>query len=282
VNHYENFPVASWLCPKALRPAVTAIYWFARTADDIADEGDAPAQARLAELADYRADLEAVARGDDVSLRWSAVFGRLKLAISEHRLPLPLLNDLLSAFEQDARQPGYANREQLLDYCRRSANPVGRLMLHLYGISDAQALRESDAICTALQLANFWQDLGVDVSRQRYYVPDDDCARHGLPAQRRWQRRDTEATRALVTELVQWARQLMLHGAPLVHRVPGRAGWELRMVVQGGLRILEKVDRLQGATLESRPALRTRDAVPLLWRALMMRADRAVTATAHP
>ncbi len=282
MNHYENFPVASWLCPKALRPAVTAIYWFARTADDIADEGDAPAQARLAELAHYRDDLNAVAIGADASAHWPAVFGPLKLAIARHRLPLPLLSDLLSAFEQDARQPSYANRDQLLDYCRRSANPVGRLMLHLYGITDAQAQRESDDVCTALQLANFWQDLGVDVSRRRYYVPDEDCARRGLPTQSNWQRRDTEATRALVTELVQWARHLMLNGAPLVHRVPGRAGWELRLVVQGGLRILEKIDHLRGATLENRPALRTRDAAPLLWRALTMRADHAVTAPAHP
>ena len=282
MNHYENFPVASWLCPRPLRPAVTAIYWFARTADDIADEGDAPAEARLAELADYRADLNAVTSGADPSERCPAVFGPLKLAIARHRLPVTLLNDLLSAFEQDARQPGYATRDELLDYCRRSANPVGRLMLHLYGITEAQALRESDAICTALQLANFWQDLGVDASRQRYYVPHEDSARHGLPAQPRWPQGDNDASRALVTDLVRWARRLMLTGSPLVHRVPGRAGWELRLVVQGGLRILERIDRLGGATLETRPVLRARDAAPLLWRALMMRADRVVTATAHP
>jgi hydroxysqualene synthase len=281
VNHYENFPVSSWLCPKPLRPAVTAIYWFARTADDIADEGDTPAQARLAELADYRAELSAAFRGANPASRWSGVFGPLRLAIVKHRLPLTLLSDLLSAFEQDAQQTAYATRDQLLDYCHRSANPVGRLMLHLYGITDGQALRESDAVCTALQLANFWQDLGVDFSRQRYYVPEEDCARHGLPAQPGWGHQDTEATRALVTELVQWARHVMLSGAPLVHRVPGRAGWELRLVVQGGLRILEKIDQLRGATLETRPVLRARDAAPLLWRALMMRADRAVTVAAH-
>ncbi|MFL6663494.1 MAG: squalene/phytoene synthase family protein, partial [Rhizobacter sp.] len=160
VEHYENFPVASWLCPPALRPAVTAIYGFARTADDLADEGDATPAQRLADLATYRRDLDAAATGAPPSARWTAVFSPLAGAIARHGLPVPLLHDLLDAFSQDVVQARYADRAELLDYCRRSANPVGRLLLHLYGIDDPRALHESDAICTALQLANFWQDLG--------------------------------------------------------------------------------------------------------------------------
>ncbi|MEQ1804985.1 MAG: squalene/phytoene synthase family protein, partial [Burkholderiaceae bacterium] len=206
----------------------------------------------------------------------------LRPVLAQFQLPLPLLTDLLSAFEQDVRQPGYADRDELLDYCRRSANPVGRLMLHLYGIDDELALTRSDSICTALQLANFWQDLGVDIARGRYYVPDKDCRRHGAPVQSQWERRDTPVSRAIVRDLVQWARTLMQRGAPLVHQVEGRAGWELRLVVQGGLRILQKVDALQGATLQSRPVLRAADGALLLWRALQMRPAGTVAAAGCP
>jgi squalene synthase HpnC len=167
VSHYENFPVASWLCPPRLRPAIAAIYAFARTADDIADEGDATPDARLADLAAYRADLHAAARGESPSPRWQPVFAPLGRVIATFGLPVPLLDDLLSAFEQDVIKTrdgaGYADRAELLDYCTRSANPVGRLLLHLYGVREAEALAQSDAICSALQLINFWQDLGVDI-----------------------------------------------------------------------------------------------------------------------
>src|SRR5258706_3302942 len=152
IDHYENFPVASWLCPPALRPAVAAIYWFARTADDLADEGEAEPAQRLADLAAYRADLAAAAAGHPASARWPTVFGPLTVALQRHALPPTLLGDLLDAFAQDVVKNSYADRAELLDYCRRSANPVGRLLLHLYGVSDADSLRRSDAVCTALQL----------------------------------------------------------------------------------------------------------------------------------
>lgn len=276
VNHYENFPVASVLCPPALRPAIAAIYGFARTADDIADEGDATPSQRLAELAAYRTDLAAVSNGTACSARWCGVFEPLRRAIAEHALPIPLLADLLSAFEQDVVQQRYADRAELLDYCRRSANPIGRLLLHLYGITGTDALRRSDAICTALQLANFWQDLGVDTRRGRLYIPATDCVRfgvdpHALLARDRGASRDAPPVRALVADLVAWTRALMQSGAALVHAVPGRAGWELRLVVQGGLRILEKIEALGFATLHDRPRLHTADVPLLLWRALWMR-----------
>jgi len=273
VEHYENFPVASVLCPPALRPAVAAIYWYARTADDIADEGDAPPAQRLADLAAYREDLAAVCADRAASPRWAKVFGPLRAAIRAHALPQPLLADLLDAFAQDIVQQRYADRAELLDYCRRSANPVGRLLLHLYGIADADALRRSDAICSALQLANFWQDLSVDTARGRLYVPLADCAAHGVAAQALLAREDSAAIRALVGAELAWTRTLMHAGAPLVHAIPGRAGWELRLVVQGGLRILERIEALGHASLQTRPRLRTVDAPRLLWRALFMRSD---------
>ena len=271
VDHYENFPVASWLCPPALRASVGAIYWFARTADDLADEGDAPATQRLADLAAYREDLVAASAGRSPSSRWTAVFTPLARTLAEHRLPASLLFDLLSAFEQDVVKTRYADRSELLDYCSRSANPVGRLLLHLYGVRDVTSLAQSDAICSALQLINFWQDLSVDTPRDRLYVPLSDATAHGITAQSLLDRRDSPAVRRLVADVTAWARSLMLQGAPLVHAVPGRAGWELRLVVQGGLRILDKIEAMDHGTLLRRPRISKADAPLLLWRALRMR-----------
>ncbi|CAN7377582.1 squalene synthase HpnC [Variovorax paradoxus] len=274
--------MASWLCPPHLRPPIAAIYHFARTADDIADEGDASPGQRLADLRAYREELAAAARGEVApSSRWPQVFGPLAHSIAQFKLPEQLLADLLSAFMQDiekTRDGGtYADRAELLDYCRRSANPVGRLLLHLYGVNDAQALAQSDAICSALQLINFWQDPSVDLPRGRFYPPLADCARRGLtresfkvfmplaeapPPQ--------EAINLIAVESA-WARELMAEGAPLVHRLPGRAGWELRFVVQGGLRILDKIEDLGFDTFSQRPKIGKADAPLLAWRALRMR-----------
>ena len=279
VDHYENFPVASVLCPSALRPAVAAIYYFARTADDVADEGEATPGRRLADLAAYRAELATACNGDGAFTRWPQVFGPLRTVLAMHALPVDLLTDLLSAFEQDVVKTTYANRADLLDYCRRSANPIGRLLLHLYGVSGPQVLRQSDAICTALQLANFWQDLSVDTPRGRLYLPESDCARHAVDAPALLAQRDAQNVRALIADMVDWSRDLMHAGAPLVHAIPGRAGWELRLVVQGGLRILEKITAMDFATLRTRPKLYWYDAPLLLWRAMWMRAPRAVAAS---
>lgn len=281
-DHYENFPVASWLCPPQLRPPIVAIYRFARAADDIADEGDASPEERLADLSAFHTDLMAIAAGRPPSPRWAEVFGPLADQLTGHRLPVALLADLLDAFAQDARQTRYADRVELLDYCRRSANPIGRLLLHLYGIDDAVALARSDAICSALQLANFWQDLGVDAARGRLYVPSADASRHDVAIEDLLERRDSDRSRALVAELVAWARELMLSGAPLVDTIGGRAGWELRFVVQGGLRVLEKIDRLGGATLIGRPTISVADAPLLAWRALTMRHRGSARVTRAP
>jgi squalene synthase HpnC len=275
VDHYENFPVASLLCPSALRPAVVAIYRYARTADDLADEGSRGAEERRADLRDYRADLAAVFAGGPPSPRWAGVFDALAHARRTHDLPAQPLHDLLDAFDQDCGNPRYPDRAALLAYCRRSAEPIGRLLLHLYGISEPLALRRSDAICSALQLVNFWQDLSVDLPRGRVYLPEDDARRHGVDLHDPAALTDSRATRALVRELCAWAEVLMLEGAPLARTLPGRIGWELRLVVQGGLRVLEKIRRMDHATIGRRPVLTRADLLPLAWRALTMRRSTA-------
>jgi squalene synthase HpnC len=271
VDHYENFPVASVLCPPAIRPAVVAIYRFARTADDIADEGDASPEARREALWAMRADLASLYRSAPHSARWQAVFAALDAARVRHDLPEQLLADLLDAFIQDTHAPRPSTRSDLLDYCRRSANPVGRLLLHLYGIGDPKALAQSDAICSALQLINFWQDCSRDLPQGRVYLPAEDARCHGVALDPHLPTADTPATRALIADLCDWAESLMLQGAPLPLRVPGRAGWELRLVVQGGLRVLEKIRQMRYGTITQRPRLGALDWPLLAWRAMRMR-----------
>ncbi len=251
MDHYENFPVASWLCPPALRAPILALYGFARTADDIADEGNATAAERLALLQLYRQDLhESWRNPQHRSAQWPEVFAALTRQHQTWAFPLGLLEDLLDAFEQDVTYTRdhhvYANRTELLDYCRRSANPIGRLILHLAQVQDAESLAMSDAICSALQLINFWQDLSVDVPRGRLYLP----------------------LGANLTDELAYARALMEQGAPLVRRLSGRLGWELRLVVQGGLRILDKAERED--TRRIRPTVHAGDTPLMLWRALRM------------
>ncbi len=286
VDHYENFPVASMLCPPRLRPPIVAIYRFARTADDMADEGEAPATQRLAELAAFRLALQAVCTAQTSVIAsaaeleakpvvqgsaWPQIFGPLADQMKIWSLPAAPLNQLLDAFEQDVRNPRYANRAELLAYCALSANPVGRLLLHLWGLHDALAQHQSDCICSALQLINFWQDLSVDLPRSRCYVPQSDFTAHGLNAVGLLAQPNAENSRALVRSLCEWARSLMLEGAPLPLRVPGRAGLELRLVVQGGLRILEKIAAMNHSSAQRRPKLTVADVPLLLWRGMRAR-----------
>jgi squalene synthase HpnC len=268
VDHYENFPVASVLLPRRLVPAVEAIYAFARSADDLADEGDAAPAERLAALAAYDAALDRIERGEPVG---DPMFARLAAVLAEYRLPLQPLRDLLSAFRQDVVTPRYADYAALLDYCRRSADPVGRLMLALYGVGGERDLRDSDAICTALQLINFWQDVAIDIEKSRIYIPQEDMARFGVMAGDIEGGVTGDAWRALMAFEVGRARALMASGAPLAVRLPGRIGWELRMVVQGGLRILEMIERADYDVFRRRPKLGARDWLVLGWRALRMR-----------
>ncbi|MCX8518113.1 MAG: squalene synthase HpnC [Rhodoferax sp.] len=279
ITHYENFPVASVLCPAHLRTPIAALYHFARTADDIADEGQASAQQRLYSLNAYRQQLATVIANpgidaDTLEPRWAGLFAALGKTLQQHALPGPLLHALLDAFAQDIAKTrdaaGYATEAELRDYCRRSANPIGRLLLHLHGINSAEALRESDALCTALQLINFWQDPSVDIPRGRYYFSQEMQQRHAVAEADLLARHQTPAITRMVQDCVQTARATLLQGSPLVHRLRGRAGWELRLVIQGGLCILDKIAALHYATLRQRPTLKTSDYLPMLWRALWM------------
>jgi squalene synthase HpnC len=277
IGHYENFPVASVLCPAHLRAPIAAIYHFARSADDIADEGEATAEQRLADLTSYRQQLVLAAKpggASDLDPRWAGIFTALARAIGHHALPVALLHDLLDAFAQDIvktrDRAGYVDEAELRDYCRRSANPVGRLLLHLYGVKDAQSLQQSDAICTALQLINFWQDPSVDIPRGRFYFTDAMRTGHRVAQADLLALKQTPAVTQMVAQCVREARTTMAQGATLVHAVPGRAGWELRLVVQGGLRILDKIEALHFATLRQRPTLRAWDYGVMLWRVLWM------------
>ena len=267
VDHYENFPVASVLIPARLRRPIEVIYRFARSADDLADEGDALPSERLAALAEYQAELDHIAAGN---LPQTPLFVDLAVIIKHYGLPLQLFRDLLNAFAQDVVKTRYADFPELLDYCRRSANPVGRLVLHLFGRSEAIHLEQSDCICSALQLINFWQDVAVDWQKERIYLPLSDLPRFRISeadiAESRW----SANWAALMDFQIDRAQALMLQGAPLVHALPGRLGWEIRLTVQGGLRILEKLRQARGDVFNHRPKLGKWDWLVLAGRSLTM------------
>jgi squalene synthase HpnC len=265
VSHYENFPVASWLLPARFRTPIEAIYAFARGADDIADEGGASDAERLAGLAHYEAALDAIERGDAPS---DPAFARLAAAVRTHELPIQLFRDLLDAFRQDMVRKRYADEAGLLDYCRRSANPVGRLLLHLFGMTDPRSLRESDAICTSLQLINFWQDVAADWAKGRVYIPAEDLARFGVGEEDIAQSRAGEKwTRLMAFECAR-TRERLMSGKPLGRRLPGRMGLEIRATIAGGARILDRIDAARGDVFRHRPILGTADWIRILARAL--------------
>ncbi|WP_323030222.1 squalene synthase HpnC [Castellaniella sp.] len=291
VDHYENFPVASLLLPARLRPAVRDLYAFARGADDIADEGGAPARARLERLEAWRAAVQDLGAGRPILAPLSAddraIFARLGDTIVRHGLPVQPLLDLLSAFTQDLSVTRYADEPALLDYCRRSANPVGRLMLHLSGHTGPVDLAQSDAICTGLQRANFCQDVALDHAKGRCYIPLDCLERHGLdPGGLDALRADPsapppDAWRDAVREQAGQARRALLAGSPLAWRLPGRIGLELRLVVHGGLRILEKLAAGGYDPWRNRPILGRADAFLLCWRAFLTPRPGAASPSHH-
>lgn len=270
-EHYENFPVASLLLPKRLRAPVSHIYHFARSADDVADEGNAAPGERLEKLAAYRRALLAMQDGQaniPASDPLYGIFAPLAKTVQTHRLPLRPFLDLLSAFEQDVTVHRYADNASLMDYCSRSANPVGRLMLHLYEACEPDNIRRSDAVCTGLQLVNFWQDVAIDWNKSRVYLPQDALARHGVDEAQIEKGLCGPAWRTLMKEQCVQARELLHQGMPLARRLPGRIGLELRMVILGGLRILERLEPLNYDVFNHRPTLQKRDWLLLSWRTL--------------
>ncbi len=274
--HYENFPVASWLVPRPMRPHVAAVYAFARIADDYADEGVRAQAEREALIASWRERLHAAVEGRRVADGpHPEVFVALRETIRARQLPLGLFDDLLSAFEQDTRVTRYDTWDDIRDYCRRSANPVGRLVLRIAGVSDARADTRSDAVCTALQLANFWQDLAIDWTRGRLYVPREVAARHGATEASLDPNALTDAWRATIADCVAYTRALFLAGRGVSEDVRGRLRHELRLTWLGGMRILERLDQQAAACRHARPVLGARDAAVIGVRWLTWRASDA-------
>jgi squalene synthase HpnC len=266
VDHYENFPVASWLLPRRLRRPVEAIYRFARSADDIADEGNAPAAERLAQLAAYHAELDRIERGDTPTD--PIIFAPLAIAIREFAIPLAPFRDLLSAFAQDVEKTRYAHFGEVMDYCRRSANPVGRLMLHLYGDHDPRHLAYSDAICSSLQLINFLQDIAVDYRKNRVYLPQDELAALHV-SEKQIADGDARGTwNMMMGRQIERTRKLLQAGAPLGRQLKGRIGLELRVTILGGETILRKLHADPGCVFHNRPVLTKKDWMAMLGRAL--------------
>lgn len=261
VDHYENFPVASIMLPKHLRRPVQIIYQFARQADGFADEGDLPNEERLAKLDGFRAELNRIAAKEATQ---TLLFRDVASVVAEHQLPLQLFHDLLDAFSQDVVKKRYANFDELLDYCRRSANPVGRLLLHLYKEATPQNLIYSDAICTALQLINFWQDVKKDYAIRRIYLPQDEMARFGVTENHIAQGLPDKAWRDLMRFQADRARGMMKSGAPLGAILPGRIGLEMRLIIAGGNRILQKLRDVNFDMFNRRPVLRLHDWVIML------------------
>jgi len=259
VGHYENFPVASLLLPARLREPVEIIYRFARSADDFADEGDDPPQLRLRKLNDYRAQLAAPA---------SPLFRDVEKIIREHDLPVQLFADLLDAFSQDVTQKRYGSYSQVLDYCRRSANPVGRLVLRIAGYDEPRLDAWSDDICSALQLTNFWQDLKIDFDRGRVYIPEDELRAHGASPSDLAGSTMTPAWTRSVAAAVSRTRALFDEGLPLCDAVRGRLKYELRATWLGGTRILDRLERSEYDMIHRRPSLGLADAPWFAWRML--------------
>ncbi|MEK6594236.1 MAG: squalene synthase HpnC [Pseudomonadota bacterium] len=263
VEHYENFPVASFLLPHQFRRPVALIYRFAREADDFADEGDAPDHVRLAQLEHFVRELSNIETGQPPGIAW---FAELATIIREHHLPLDAFRDLLSAFSQDVTKKRYADYNEVLDYCSRSANPVGRLLLTLYGKTTPQNLAYSDAICSSLQLINFWQDVAIDYRMGRIYLPQDEMARYGVTEQQIANADAGGNWQSLMLFQVARTRQRLHAGTPLGRILEGRIGLEMRMIIAGGDRILSKLAGIGGDVFSRRPALRWFD-----WPLMMLR-----------
>lgn len=279
-THYENFPVASRLLPARMRPHVAAIYAFARRADDIADEGDAPASLRHARLDEWIARLrEATSSGPSIAhgqtilipemaAQAPAIFQALANTVRERDLPVGLLEDLVSAFRQDITVTRYASWAALFDYCRRSANPVGRLVLRIGGWRHADLDVASDAVCTALQLTNFWQDLAIDWRRGRLYVPQEEHGPAGAPLSALDRGEWTAEWRHTLTSCTARTRTLFEQGRAVCDGVTGRLRLELRATWLGGIRVLDRLEAVGFDVFHARPSLGMVDLPALAWRAL--------------
>jgi squalene synthase HpnC len=267
-SHYENFPVASALLPMHLRQPIGMIYSFARQADDFADEGDLLADERLALLDGFRQELDRIGNKTGPE---SAFFVSLQDTIDQHQLPLQPFYDLLDAFSQDVTKSRYADFGEVMDYCRRSANPIGRLLLHLYGQATPRNIGMSDAICSSLQIINFLQDVAIDYKKDRIYFPQDEMRKYRIEESQIAEGR-TDGTWGMFMEFeINRARRLLQAGAPLGLVLPGRIGLEMRTIIAGGDRILQKLHKSRGDMFNQRPVLKPWDWAYMLYRAVSKR-----------
>lgn len=267
VNHYENFPVGSLVLPRRLRKPVHAIYAFARTADDIADEGEATDEARLQGLNDLQRELDTISRGETPQ---TALMQRLQReAVRPFQMPLQPFYDLLEAFKQDVVKKRYENFGELVDYCRKSANPVGRMMLHLYGETDSRSVAQSDGICTALQLINFWQDVALDWQKGRVYLPQEDLQKFGVTEAQIGEGRADFAFQRLMAYESEKAHKMLKAGSPLGKTLKGRVGLELRLIILGGQTVLQKLEGNKYDVFNKRPKLEMKDWWTMVKRAVL-------------
>jgi squalene synthase HpnC len=281
-THYENFPVASHLLPRRMRPHVAAVYAFARLADDIADEGEAPTDLRHARLDEWLVRFDRALQSSpyaegtvlepEMAAVAPAIFTAVAATARECALPRTLFEDLISAFRQDITVTRYASWADVLDYCRRSANPVGRLVLRIGGWRDGRLDEASDAVCTALQLTNFWQDLAIDWSRGRLYVPADVHEPAGAAMADLDRRQWSPAWRTALGTCASRTRALFAKGRPVCDGVSGRLKWELRLTWLGGVRILDRLEQADFDVFSSRPTLGAADVPSLAWQAVRWQA----------
>lgn len=263
VDHYENFPVASILMPARLRRPVGLIYRFAREADDFADEGDLQPAQRLVLLDHFNRELDRIEAGQALEIPW---FSELAAIIRQHHLPIQLFRDLLSAFSQDVVKARYTDYVEVLDYCRRSANPVGRLLLVIYGASTPQNNAWSDAICSSLQLINFWQDIAIDYRKNRIYLPQNEMTQYGITESFIADANTNGQWRDFMRFQISRTRQFLLSGTPLGRELKGRLGMEMRMIIAGGDRILSKIINVNYDVFQHRPVLKPYDWALMLAR----------------
>jgi squalene synthase HpnC len=258
-HHYENFHVVTFLLPKRLHQDFFNVYAFCRWADDLGDEiGDTQVSLRL--LSWWRAQLELMYEGHASN----PVFVALRGTAERHDLPKEPLADLIRAFVQDQTITRYSTYEDLFGYCRYSANPVGRLVLYLCGYRDAERQALSDKTCTALQLANFWQDVAVDLQKDRVYIPIEELEREGYAVEDLWKGRQTPEFRAVMRRAVSVARELFIQGLPLSRMVNRRLAVDLDLFSRGGMKILDKIEQMDYNVLERRPSISKADRVWLL------------------
>lgn len=264
LSHYENFPVASWLIPRIKRKHIFAVYAFARIADDIADEGDESKDQKKEHLKIYRDDFL-----NNSNFNNYPHFPALWATINKFDIPTVLFTDLIEAFIQDNEKSIYDNFDELLNYCSKSANPVGRIILHLFNYKNEKMFQLSDNICTALQLTNFWQDISIDIKEERYYIPQDDMRKFKVSIDELKSQKFDSDVRELIRFQVERTNNLFHAGEDLLNHLQGLLKLEIKLTILGGRRILNKIERMHYNTLTDRPKISLFDKLSLLFRLIL-------------